>query len=362
MILVLEAGRRAIRYSVFDAGNRVSIGAGSVDRCQVRSARDALARILSDTMPAGVRAGGHVLCAIAIRVPFGGAVFRAPTLVDARVIEALEDLTPRAPIHLPVVVALILACRDMLAGVPVAAVFDTAFFADLPAKEHLYAVNSDLSRSLQLRRFGYHGILHEAACSDLPRRGAGPATRILSVCLEPRPELAAVFDGRPVMVTGGATPLEGLPGERSSGDIDPSIPLLLAGKDGLGLEQINAILTGESGLFGLVGEPVTLRDVFRSDEPAHCAAREVFRYRLLLAAGAAKAALNGIDAIVFSGKYHELGGTLGPWLASRLLPPGAAVGSIGWSCFADTAQRLIAVAAEALLAHQPSPARGPVRR
>ncbi|HOW19199.1 MAG TPA: hypothetical protein PLC79_09195 [Phycisphaerae bacterium] len=348
MTVVFELGRRTIRFSGFKDAEEKPFVSGAIDRCRIHSSKDAVAQILSE-----IRATRRGIVdlkpdVLAVRVPFGGTLFRTPVLVDASVVAALEDMIPRAPIHLPAAVSLIRGCEETLPGTPIVAVFDTAFFADLPAKEHLYALNADLARSLQLRRFGYHGILHQAACSHVVRQTPGERLRILSICLERRPELAAVADESPVMVTGGATPLEGLPGERSSGDIDPSIPLLLAQKDGYGLEQINELLTRQSGLLGLVGEPVTFSDVFTGKNPAYEPAREVFKYRLLLACGAGVAAMNGLDTIVFSGAYHALGEILGPWLISKLkLDRPAKLPPVTWSCFPDTIEYVIAQTAVA---------------
>jgi acetate kinase len=347
MTVVFQLGRRTLQYTCFRGDTKAPFAAGTVDRCRTHTARDTLSEVLSGIRAANPRDGDASPDILAIRAPFGGTAFRTPVLVDSSVIAALEDLSPRAPIHLPAIISLIHGCEETLPGVPIVAVFDTAFFADLPAKEHLYALSADLAHSLQLRRFGYHGILHQAACSRVVHDRSDDNLRILSICLEPRPELAAVVDQRPVMVTGGATPLEGLPGERSSGDIDPSIPLLLAQKDGYGLERINMLLTRESGLLGLVGEPTRLSEVFTRQASAHELARNVFKYRLLLACGAGMAAMDGLDAIVFSGQYYALGETLGPWLASSLkLDRGNGGNRVTWSSFPEKPEYIIAQTAQ----------------
>jgi acetate kinase len=220
---------------------------------------------------------------------------------------------------------------------PVVFFFETAFFADLPARERIYGLDADMTKALGLRRFGFHGIFHEAACREASRRpragnggtdvcegerGRRAPARILSICLEPRPELAAVIGSRPVMVTSGATPLEGLPGETTCGEIDPSIVLTLARKLHWGPEEVNAALTRDSGLTGLVGRPVTFAEAFTSSDGEVKSALEIFKYRLLLACGAGLAAMGGVDAVVFSGRYARLGATLAPWLADRLEFPG----------------------------------------
>ncbi len=131
-------------------------------------------------------------------MPFGGTEFHGPVVVDADVLRRLETLTSAAPLHIPVLLELLQQCDTQFPDVPQVLVFDTAFFADLPAREYLYALDTDLARAHGLRRFGYCGLLHAAAWQHAARTGA---TRILSLCLEPQMELAAIHGGRPVYVT-----------------------------------------------------------------------------------------------------------------------------------------------------------------
>jgi acetate kinase len=345
--IVFELDRRSIDYTWYNGNGREPLRTGSVDRCRIHSSREALELMLADVRSKAKPAGDARPDVIAIRVPFGGAGFREPVVVDAKVLTQFDDLTPHAPIHLPAIAALVEGCQQVFAGAPIVALFDTSFFVDLPAKEYLYAVDAEVTRSLQLRRYGYHGILHQAACGHAMREQPGRARRLLSICLESRLEVAAILEGRPVMVTGGATPLEGLPGERSSGDIDPGIILTLAQKGDQGLEQINKVLTQRSGVLGLVGEPVDLPTIFtQREDPRYELARRVIRYRLLLACGAGVAAMGGVDRIVFSGRYHAIGETVGPWLVSKLSFAEQSGGKrLSWCSFTETVERVIADAA-----------------
>jgi acetate kinase len=294
------------------------------------------------------------LDAVAVLVKFGGTLFHGPVVCDETVLAQLRTLAPSAPLHLPSVVALARTCRETFADIPVVLVFDTAFFADLPAREHSYALEAGLMRKLDLRRFGYHGLYHEAACkqSALRRRETGvpSAPRILSICLEPRPEVAAVLGHRPLTVTGGATPLEGLPGQTTCGEIDPSLVIHFAKKMGWGPEQINNVLTRESGLLGLTGRTVTLEDLFLGAEDSLREAREIMRYRILQACGAGMAALGGLDTIVFSGCFASAGEVLGPWLRTRLsFRGGGEDRRIALECFREPLERIIADRAQAAL-------------
>ena len=167
-------------------------------------------------------------------------------------------------------------------------------------------------------RFGFQGIFHEAACREVAGRVGGHPPRVISLCLEPRPELAACVGGRPVMVTGGNTPVEGLPGERTCGDLDPSVTLKLAHDTPGGLEEANRILTCDSGLRGLVGRDVSLAELLDNSCQDLQLAQEVFVYSVLRACGAGIAALGGLDALVYSGRYAASGTALHAWLAPRL--------------------------------------------
>lgn len=260
--------------------------------------------------------------AVVVYSLFGGAGFPEPAMADEALIESLDALVPRAPMHLPVVVESVRAVLSELPGTPAVVVFGTSFFAALPDRERFYAIDSTMAEKLGIERTGYHGLFHGAAAdaASIHRTAHSPA-RVLSICLEPRPEASAVIGRRPVTVTGGATLLEGLPGQTTCGEIDPGMVLILAQEHHWGPEQISTILTRESGLLGLVGRPTTLEELFAETipaEPEMRLARDMFLYRLLQTAGMAIAAMGGIDALVFSGRYAAVGAKIAPWLAEKL--------------------------------------------
>lgn len=149
------------------------------------------------------------------------------------------------------------------------------------------------------------------------RRNGISARRVLSVCLEPVPEAVGIYDGKPVTVSSGSTPMEGLPGNSTCGEIDPGIVLLLEEKKKWGPETINDILERKSGLTAIVGERVTIDDVFNG-ESKYDSARNLFQYRVLLSCGPAAGVMNGFDAIAFSGRYVDAAKTLSEWLVPKL--------------------------------------------
>jgi acetate kinase len=257
-------------------------------------------------------------------------------LATPETIRHLEALVPAAPLHIPPVLAMIRSCAQKLPDCPVTLFFETAFFVNLPERERVYAIDPDLRRDRGLRRYGYHGLFHEAAC-----RSAGPGVRIVSICLESHPEIAAVVDGAPVMVSGGLTPLEGLPGRTSCGEIDSGLLLSLSRREHWGPEQINTLLTQKSGLLGLTGRSVSLAEVMLSGRDEFRLARRLMRYRILQQTGMALAAMNGFDRIIFSGRYSAAGRELGPMLAARL-PASGYSGEPSWDCFGTPLMKIMA--------------------
>ena len=281
---------------------------------------------------------------IAIRSPVGAPRMGGAVPITDAVVAEIDRWIPAAPLHLPQVLVAVAGAAAARPEVPLFLVSDTAFFAGLPVRERTYGLDPALAARVGERRSGYHGLFHEAACRFVRKALQSPGPhRIISICLEPKPEAAAVLNGRPVMVTGGATPIEGLPGETVCGDIDPSIVLILAEKLDCGPERINDILTRESGLRSLVGRKVKLGDILNHNNRAYRQAREVFTYRLLLACGAAVAAMSGADALVFSGRYAQAARDIAPWLISRLRRA-AAYGKRQpvWRLFTDPVEKIAA--------------------
>jgi len=349
-ILVLRPGPRTLPYTVFADGRR-AVRAGRLNDYRGAGADPEAMALALRKIGASCGQAGAMPGAVAIRATFGGPDFCGPVIATDEVLARLKAEVPNSPLHLPVVLTLVRAASDVFPDVPVVLVFETALFANLPPREYAYGLDAALASDLGLRRYGYHGIYHRAACAEAgrhrPRTGmaarATPAARVISICLEPQPEVAALVGCRPVMVTSGATPLEGLPGETTCGELDPSIILILAEKMKWGPEQINVVLTRESGIAGLVGEPAPLEDVLHGARPNLRQTRRMLRYRILLACGAAVAAMGGVDAIVFSGRYAAAGATLGPTLASRLARRACGrKAPVAWHIVRSTLDRLIA--------------------
>ncbi|MCF7849635.1 MAG: hypothetical protein K9M45_12355 [Kiritimatiellales bacterium] len=351
--LVLNLEPNALAYGFFPTGKQAPMQQGRIKGIRTDvTVSDALEQILRQ-----IECGGYSLSveSVALHVAASGDLFRSHTVATPNIIEKLKSYVPFAPMHIPAVLEIIECCFWCLPGRPVVLFFETAFFTKLPAREYLYAINPDTLGGTGIRRYGYHGLFHEAAS-----RAAGSSlgnkqnrtAKIVSVCLEPHPEIAGVRGAEPVMVSGGATPLEGLPGQTSCGEIDSGVLLTLARMEQWGPEQLNLLLTQQSGMMALAGRPVTIQEVLLSEEVDLSLAKQVLEYRILLRVGMALAAMDGFDRIVFSGRYATVGRVLGPWLQQRLPTTGISNQPV-WQCYETPLMRIMAEQIDQILRNRP---------
>jgi acetate kinase len=237
--------------------------------------------------------------AVAHRVVHGGTRFRDSVAIDDAVAGELAELTDLAPLHNAPALAAIEEARRVLPHVPHVAVFDTAFHATIPEHAATYALPRRWRDDWGIRRYGFHGLSVEWAAERV-------RVSRLAVChLGGGCSVTAVRDGRSVETTMGFSPLEGVPMATRAGSIDPEIVLHLLRGGKLELEQIEQALERESGLLGLSGASARVEELERSDEAAARLAVEVFTYRVAGAVAAMAAALDGLDAIVFTAGVGE---------------------------------------------------------
>jgi acetate kinase len=245
------------------------------------------------------------------RVVHGGTRFSNPVLIDDAVVDAIADLTDLAPLHQPRAVAGINAARRALPNTPQVACFDTAFHAGLPPAAARYALPDAWTRRFGLRRFGFHGLSHGyAARRAAELLGRDPAgLRIVTCHLGAGASLAAVQGGRSVDTTMGFTPLEGLVMATRSGSVDPGLILWLLQHGNLSIAEVDAGLEKSAGLAGLSRlRSGDMREVLRAADAGDEAARlalDVYVHRLRREVAAMAAAMNGLDALVFTGGIGE---------------------------------------------------------
>ena len=322
-ILVLIPARQNVACSIFDSDNGLKrIFAGSFKLDELDSHSSGISRIFARIKSSNRHCSDtDSSLLIAIRTVFGGSMFSEPVIIDENKVEQLKKLISGAPLHIPGLIHLIENCNKIFPKTPKLLFSETAFFTNLPEREHLYALDEKLIGGSRLRRFGMHGLFHEEACGSITGNTENTALRlkIISICLNDNPEIAAAIGLRPVMTTGSSSYLEDLPGRTTCGAIDPAIILALSEKYSWGPDKINSVLTKDSGIFGLTGENISLQDLFHTDKEGYLLAQNLIKYHILQACGAAAAAMGGVDAIIFSGIYNDIGKILGPWIKSHLL-------------------------------------------
>jgi acetate kinase len=253
---------------------------------------------------ADIHAVGH-------RVVHGGERFTASVLITDDVLRGIEDCIELAPLHNPANIQGIVAARTALGSLPQVAVFDTAFHQTLPEHAFLYALPYQLYRRHRIRRYGFHGTSHRYVAYRYRKlRGIErDATNIITLHLGNGCSIAAIKGGNSIDTSMGFTPLEGLVMGTRSGDLDAALVDLIATKEGLTSREVETLLNKQSGLLGISGLTDDMRELLaeaheHNDRRARLAI-EIFCYRARKYIGSYLAAMNGAEAIVFTGGIGE---------------------------------------------------------
>jgi acetate kinase len=314
LVLVINSGSSSLKYQLVEPDSGTSRAGGTIERigeqsspvadheAALRLAFEQLAEAGIDLRTAGLLAVGH-------RLVHGGQEFYRPTLVDDAVIGRLNELSELAPLHNPPAVKAIEVARKLLPDVPHVAVFDTAFFHDLPLRAATYAIDRGLAQQWQIRRYGFHGTSHRyvsertAAFLDRPTNSLNQ----IVLHLGNGASASAIAGGRPVDTSMGLTPLEGLVMGTRSGDIDPSVVSYLCRRAQMGVDEVESMLNERSGMLGLAGERDfrRLHEMIESGDSAAKLAYDVFIHRLRKYIGAYLAVLGHTDAITFTAGIGE---------------------------------------------------------
>ncbi len=248
--------------------------------------------------------------AVGHRVVHGGEKFASSALITDEMLATVESCNELAPLHNPANLIGIYACRDLMPGVPMVGVFDTAFHQTMPEKAYLYGLPYEYYEQYGVRRYGFHGTSHRFVSGHMIEfLGLDPEnSKVIVAHLGNGASITAVKNGKSVDTSMGLTPLEGLVMGTRSGDIDPAIIEYIAQKENLDIEGIMDVLNKKSGVFGISGGLSDFRDLEEGMDngDARCAAAmEVFCYRVAKYIGAYCAALNGVDAIAFTAGIGE---------------------------------------------------------
>lgn len=332
-ILVINCGSSSIKYQLINSEEQKSLCKGLVERIgavtsiikqEFRGEKPVKKTMVIENHASALKTIMELLIdadndylqsldeieAVGHRVVHGGETFKDSVLIDADVEEAIQQAFDIAPLHNPPNLDGIRAAKKHLPNVPHVAVFDTAFHHSIPKHAFLYGIPNRLYRRYKIRKYGFHGTSHYYVSRQYHKLSGQPkeGSKVITCHLGNGCSITAIKDGKSYDTSMGFSPLEGLVMGTRSGDIDPSILFYLIEKEELSLANVHALLNKHSGLLGLSGYAADMRDLLEEAERGDRRCNEaidVFCYRVRKYIGSYIAAMNGVDAIIFTGGIGE---------------------------------------------------------
>ena len=331
-VLVINCGSSSLKYQLIDSRSEEVLAAGLCERIGIDgrmthtpssgntvvkndplpdhgAAIQSVLSALTDKAHGVISSLGEI-GAVGHRLVHGGEKFAASVIINDEVIAEVEACNDLAPLHNPANLIGVRACRQIMPDVPMVGVFDTAFHQTMPPKAYLYGIPHQYYQEHKVRRYGFHGTSHNYVSQRVHHLAElDPDNSRVIVChLGNGASVTAVKNGKSVDTSMGLTPLEGLIMGTRSGDLDPGVIEYIAKKEHLTLEEVLKVLNKESGVLGLSGVSSDFRDLTEAMEQGNeqaAVAVEAFCYRVAKHIGAYTAALNGVDAIVFTAGIGE---------------------------------------------------------
>ena len=258
----------------------------------------------------GVIASMKEIDAVGHRVVHGGEKFASSVVITDEVMAAIEECNPLAPLHNPANIIGIKACQDKMPGVPMVAVFDTAFHQTMPAKAYTYAIPYEYYENDKMRRYGFHGTSHRYVsqrCAEILGKPI-EELKIVSCHLGNGSSITAVDGGKSVDTSMGLTPLAGLPMGTRSGDMDAGIMEYIMKKYDMSMADMMTTLNKKSGVLGISGVSSDFRDLDNAAAEGNqraALAVEVFEYGVRKMIAEYAAAMGGVDAVIFTAGVGE---------------------------------------------------------
>jgi len=332
-IFVINCGSSSLKYQLIDMENEACLSQGLVERIGIEGARltqkvegrdkyvlavpmkdhkEAIKHVIDTLLDEknGVIKSADEIGAVGHRVVHGGEKYATSVIINDEVMNDLEEFAVLAPLHNPPNIIGIKACMELMPDTPMVAVFDTAFHQTMPPKAFLYGLPYELYKENHIRKFGFHGTSHKYVAFRAAEI-LGKDIRDLKIVtchLGNGASLAAVKGGVSVDTSMGFTPLEGLLMGTRCGDIDPAIIPYLMEVKGYSYDEVNDIMNKKSGVLGLSGVSSDFRDIEEEADKGNERAQialDVFHYRVKKYIGYFVAAMNGIDALVFTAGLGE---------------------------------------------------------
>ncbi len=330
-ILVINAGSSSLKYQLIDMDNESVILKGLCERITFKGGKltqktfDGRETVIEQDMPTHKEAMQLVLGAmldkekgalksvdeigaVGHRVLHSGEDFKHSVVIDDEVIRICEKNAELGPLHMPGNIACIKSCREVMKGVPMVAVFDTTFHSTMPAKAYMYGIPYEVYEQYKIRKYGFHGTSHKFVSEEVGKLLGNKNAKMIICHLGNGSSISAVKDGKCQDTSMGFTPLEGLVMGTRSGDIDPAAVDFMRVKLGLKPEEVVDYLNKKCGIMGISGFSSDMRDLTAAMNEGNERAKlaiEMLAYRVKKYVGSYLAALNGADAIVFTGGIGE---------------------------------------------------------
>lgn len=334
-ILVINAGSSSLKYQLFDMEGEIVLAKGLCERIGIDghlkhspllegkkvfdedislpTHAEAIAAVIEKLTSAefGVVNSMTEINAVGHRVVHGGEFFASSVLITDEVLKAIENCTALAPLHNPANITGINACTKVMGEkVPQVAVFDTAFHQTMPGKAYTYAIPKEYYEKDKIRRYGFHGTSHRYVAGRAADMLGKPIEelKLISCHMGNGSSICAIEGGKSVDTSMGFTPLVGLPMGTRCGDLDSGIIQYLMNKYGYSIDEIMAILNKKSGVLGVSGISSDFRDLDNAAAEGNKDARlalDLFHYDVAKVVGSYVAAMNGVDAIIFTAGIGE---------------------------------------------------------
>ncbi len=333
-VLVINSGSSSVKFTLLRIMDEKILAKGVVERiglertqisyasrqgkkltraASVTSVRDAVSMIIEYLVHEkfGVIESIGAVSAIGHRVVHGGEKIRTSVIIDPNVKKIIQEYSRLAPLHNPPNLEGIEACESIFSDLPQVAVFDTAFHSTLPEHAYLYGLPYAMYKDQGIRRYGFHGTSHQFVARETAAYLGRPLAelKLITCHLGNGSSITAVKNGRSIDTSMGFTPLEGIVMGTRCGSIDPAIVVHMMTHLNMQPEQIDHLLNRKSGFLGVAGiHSSDARDVLsamKSDNTRAAAAIQMYVYQVRKYIGAYTAALNGVDAIVFTAGIGE---------------------------------------------------------
>ena len=331
-VLVINCGSSSLKYQLIDSETEQVMAKGLCERIGIDGAltyqkagcdkeqstpampthKEAIQLVLDALVnpTTGVIKDLSEIEAVGHRIVHGGEKFASSAIIDDEMLAAVEECNDLAPLHNPANLIGIRACQELMPGVPMVGVFDTAFHQTMPAKAYMYGLPYEYYEKYKVRRYGFHGTSHSFVSKHFAEFAGLDInnSKIIVAHLGNGASISAVVNGKCVDTSMGLTPLEGLVMGTRSGDIDPAIMEFIAKKENLDIAGVMNVLNKKSGVQGISKVSSDFRDLedgMNKGDKLCEAAIEVFAYRVAEYIGAYVAAMNGVDGIAFTAGIGE---------------------------------------------------------